>query len=59
MKYRTVAEVEAAADAARREGKIKKEDLDWFRYSYKEKMQTALKRQHQNGELEDQEICRT
>lgn len=55
MKYRTVEEIKAAVVAAQREGVIKKETLDWFRYEYKDKMERALKRQHQDGTLEQTE----
>lgn len=57
MKYRTVEEIKAAVIAAEREGKVSKENLDWFRHAYKAKMQNALREQHQEGVLEAGQLC--
>lgn len=59
MRYRTVQEVEAAVVAAKREGLVSKEHLDWFANEYKEKMRQGHWREEQDGKLDDSQICRT
>lgn len=56
--YRTVAEIDAAVTAAKREGLISKDTLDWFQHKYSQQMKTACDRQRQEGTLDDREICR-
>lgn len=56
--YRTVNEINAAVDAAKREGLIKKEDLDWFQSEYKRLHHNECWIKHQDGKLTDRDVCR-
>lgn len=56
--YRTVNEIDAAVVAAKREGLIKKEDLDWFQSEYKRLHQNECWTKHQDGKLTDRDVCR-
>ena len=44
----TVKEIEAASEAARREGLVSKDTLDWFQHDYK-KQQAQRGRQERQG----------